>query len=111
MNSKTVGTLALAAVLCALLCTAFAQQPAKIPNAVEEPKQPQLLNVASLPGRYQVTALGNGGYFVLVDTHTGHCWQKSLSTAWQDLGSPVQAEDATAVPRLPQGTRDSTKRP
>ena len=38
MNHNTIGSLALAAVLGALLCNAFAQQPAKIPNAVEEPK-------------------------------------------------------------------------
>ena len=81
MNHKTIGTLALAAVLGALLCNAFAQQPAKIPNAVEEPKL-----LPSARGRYQPYTMKND--FVLVDTQTGHCWLRQ-GGAWQDIGSPV----------------------
>ncbi len=87
MNHKTIGTLALAAVLGALLCNAFAQQPAKIPNAVEEPKL-----LPSARGRYQPYGTATGSYFYLVDTQTGQCWSRE-SGGWRDIGSPVKAKE------------------
>jgi hypothetical protein len=42
------------------------------------------------PGRYWLETLPNN-YFILLDTHTGHCWMRSLSdTKWHDLGSPAE---------------------
>jgi hypothetical protein len=70
--------MALAAALGAL-CTAFAQQPARIPNVIEPN-----------PDRYQVTGLNADNAFILLDSHTGQCWIKSPIQAWQDLGSPAK---------------------
>jgi hypothetical protein len=93
MAGKTLLTI-VAIVVTAFLCTSVAQQPApmKIPNAIEG-QQPQLLQLAVLPGRYQITGMGNTG-IVLVDTHTGQCWSGSTgSSRWYDMGSPVKAKE------------------
>jgi hypothetical protein len=85
------------AVLACTICIAVAQQPAvpgKTANAAEEQlkRQPQLSPIATnaLPGRYQAVQLGNAGYFMVIDTHTGHCWSRYAHMRdWTDLGSPV----------------------
>jgi hypothetical protein len=42
-----------------------------------------------LPGRFWLQALPNN-YFIVIDTHSGHCWQRALSDkAWTDMGSPA----------------------
>src|SRR5687767_6638224 len=82
------------AIVASLFCVALAQQPTapgKIPNAAEEQlkQQPQLLAVTShaLNGRYQATYLGNTGYYLILDTHTGHCWEKHTgSPRLHDIG-------------------------
>jgi hypothetical protein len=89
------------AVLACTICIAVAQQPAvpgNIPNAAEEQlkQQPQLAPVAAnaLPGRYQALPLGNAGYFLVIDTHTGHCWSRyAHMKGWTDLGSPVAEKE------------------
>ena len=90
MVSKSIGIAGIATVVCALFCTTSAQQPARIPNTVEEQKQPQLLPTA---GRYQIIA--DNFHVIVVDTHTGHCWTKSVSaqsSSWKDLGLPGSTE-------------------
>jgi hypothetical protein len=85
MIGKTIALATVGVVLVALLCSAFAQQPTKIPNAVEEPKL-----LPSVQGRYQPFTSKNE--LVLVDTQTGQCWTRS-GGAWQDLGSPVKSKE------------------
>ena len=48
-------------------------------------------------GRYQVAINGmaGGGYVVVLDTVTGHCWSHSpiqSNAAWLPLGTPVGAK-------------------
>ncbi len=95
MVSKTFGAAVLAATLiAAVLCSAVAQQPApvRIPNAVEEQQRQELMPLTRLPGRYQLTTLGDT-FIVLVDTQTGQCWLRSSSLPWQDYGSPVKVKE------------------
>jgi hypothetical protein len=77
----------------AFLCSAVAQQPSptKIPNAIEP--QPQVLQVAAIPGRYQLAAVSSAT-IVVIDSHTGQCWSGSPSSArWINMGSPVKAQE------------------
>ena len=93
MNARTIVLVAIVALATAFLCNAIAQQAAKIPNALEDAqKPPQLLTVNAIPSRFQLTVVGDN-YYVLTDTHTGHCWQRALSGAWQDLGNPAVAKN------------------
>jgi hypothetical protein len=80
--TKTTAIAAAVALAGTLLCNAFAQQPAKIPNVVE-----------ANPGRYQISVGGNSGVVHLVDTHTGQCWTRTPNAGWTDLGSPVKARN------------------
>jgi len=92
MSSKSF--LILVAILAiAFLCSAVAQQPApsKIPNVIEP--QPQVMQVAAIPGRYQLATVGQAT-IVVIDSHTGQCWSGSpSSTRWIDMGSPVKAKE------------------
>jgi hypothetical protein len=97
---NTILLLTMAAILSGGLCIALAQQtapPAKIPNAAEEQlkQQPQLLPAQNaLAGRYQATYAGSAGHFILVDTHTGQCWERHTGQPkFRDLGSPVTVKE------------------
>jgi hypothetical protein len=40
--------------------------------------------------RFKLTRIDNG-YFVLTDTHSGHCWIRHISARnWEDLGIPAE---------------------
>lgn len=84
MANKIIAA-ALVAVCVVLLCTAFAQQAAKIPNAIEETRM-----LPSVEGRYQPFLARNDLH--VIDTQTGQCWIRS-GGGWQDLGSPVKSKD------------------
>jgi hypothetical protein len=98
--TKLAWTFCAVAIVASMFCVVLAQQPTapgKIPNAAEEQlkQQPQLLAVTShaLNGRYQATYLGNTGYYLILDTHTGHCWEKHAGTPrLQDIGIPGGAK-------------------
>ena len=94
MSHRSVSVVAVAAVISSwCLYGAFAQAPPEIPRPqggaiVMEP--PPIRLEHDLPGRYQFAPLTNSSVIVL-DTHTGQCWEKSRNqAAWRDWGSPVK---------------------
>jgi hypothetical protein len=91
MNKTALIPTAVAAVVCTL-CFAMAQQPAAPSNAadVAQQSQPAIPTAINVLGRYQAIAIGEAGRFLLVDTHTGQCWERYVTSKhWRDLGSPV----------------------
>jgi hypothetical protein len=88
MNARQTWVLAAAAVLAALTLGAFLGPR----SAAERPEQPAAGQAG--PGRYQAIP-GNtkDGFFVVIDTQTGHCWSMPADGSnvnWTDLGSPAE---------------------
>jgi hypothetical protein len=88
MSARQTGVLVAAVVLAALILAAFLG-PRTAAQRAEQPAAGQ-----ATPGRYQaIPGNAKDGYFVVIDTQTGHCWSAfaaSSDVRWNDLGSPAE---------------------
>ena len=89
MSARQTWVLAVAVVLAALILAAFLGPR----SAAQRPEQPAAGQAG--PGRYQaIPGNAKDGFFVVLDTQTGHCWSSSAGNSadmsWIDLGSPAE---------------------
>lgn len=68
------------------------------PQSAAQPLQGQPPAIPLAVGRYQMLKTGTGSEFVVMDTTTGHCWERVVvypgtaavngRSEWRDLGPP-----------------------
>jgi hypothetical protein len=88
MSARQTGVLAASVVLAALVLGAFLG-----PRSAAQKAEPPAAGQAG-PGRYQaIPGNAKDGFFVVIDTQTGHCWSMPADGSnvnWTDLGSPAE---------------------
>jgi hypothetical protein len=89
MSARQTGVLAAAVVLAALILGTVLG-PRSAAQKAESPAAGQ-----AAPTRYQaIPGNAKDGFFVVIDTQTGHCWSSSAGnsadSSWIDLGSPAE---------------------
>ena len=68
-------------------------------------EQQKMRTASTLHNRYQIVSSGSHSDFILLDSHTGHSWERASTPyhEWRDLGAPPFA-DAVKPVKKPAGS-------